>query len=52
MDLEQLKEAIDDPTNEKYRDLVVKVTGYSAHFVALDRKLQEEFIARVNYESL
>ena len=52
VDLEQLKEAMDDPTNEKYRDLVVKVTGYSAHFVALDRKLQEEFIARVNYESL
>lgn len=52
VDLEELKKAMDDPENEKYRDIVVKVTGYSAHFVALDRKLQKEFIARVNYESL
>jgi len=40
---------MDDPENPKYQDIVVKVTGYSAHFVAMDRKLQEEFVSRVNY---
>ena len=41
VDLKELKKAMDDPENPKYQDIVVKVTGYSAHFVAMDRKLQE-----------
>ena len=49
VDLKELKKAMDDPENPKYQDIVVKVTGYSAHFVAMDRKLQEEFVSRVNY---
>lgn len=31
---------------EQYRDLVVRVAGFSAFFVQLDSKLQEELIAR------
>ncbi len=52
IDLEQLKKAMDDLENPEYQDIVVKVTGYSAHFVTMDRKLQEEFIERVNYVTL
>jgi hypothetical protein len=28
------------------------MTGYSAHFVVMDRKFQEEFVERVNYQKL
>lgn len=52
VDLDDLKNAMDDPENPKYTDIVVKVTGYSAHFVMMDRKLQEEFVSRVNYVDL
>ncbi len=52
IDLEKLKDAMENPTKQEYKHLVVKVTGYSAHFVVLDRKFQEEFIQRVNYASL
>jgi formate C-acetyltransferase len=50
--LKELKKAMDDPENPKYQNIVVKVTGYSAHFVAMDRKLQKEFVERVNYVSI
>ena len=52
IDLEQLKKALDNPAAPEYADLVVKVTGYSAHFVAMDREFQKEFVARVNYEAI
>lgn len=52
IDLERMMKAMDDPTNPEYEDIVVKVTGYSAHFMGLDRKFQEEFIQRVNYQSV
>jgi formate C-acetyltransferase len=52
VDLEKLKRAMDHPEEPQFKDLVVKVTGYSAHFVNMDRKLQEEFLKRVNYSSL
>ncbi len=52
VDLNKLKDAMENPEKEEYRELVVKVTGYSAHFVVMDRKFQEEFIKRVNYSSL
>lgn len=51
-DLEDLKDAYDHPEKEEYDDIVVKVTGYSAHFTKMDRQFQKEFITRVNYESL
>ena len=31
---------------DKYRNLVVRVAGYSAHFVSLDKTIQEDIIAR------
>jgi len=40
------------PEKDEFKNLVVKVTGYSAHFVVMDRKFQEEFLKRVNYSSL
>ena len=52
IDLEKLKKALADPTNPEYADIVVKVTGYSAHFVVMDREFQKEFVARVNYEAI
>ena len=29
-----------------HKDLVVRVTGFSAHFIALDRETQDEIISR------
>lgn len=52
VDSETLKDAMHHPDKEEYRNIVVKVTGYSAHFVFMDRKFQEEFIQRVNYQNL
>jgi formate C-acetyltransferase len=52
IDLKQLKAAMDDPENPVHKGLVIKVTGYSAHFCVMDRKFQEEFVARVNYEAI
>ena len=36
---------------ELYRDLVVRVAGYSAYFVQLNRAIQDEIIERTTYES-
>ena len=52
VDLKTLEDAMHHPDKEEYKNIVVKVTGYSAHFVFMDRKFQEEFIQRVNYQSL
>jgi formate C-acetyltransferase len=52
VDLEVLKEAINDPKNPEYSDINVKVTGYSSHFVTMDKKFQQEFVERVNYKNL
>jgi len=35
---------------EKYRDLVVRVAGYSALFVTLDRATQDDIIRRTSYD--
>ncbi len=40
---EMLRAAQRDP--DQYRDLVVRVTGYSAYFVTLDRQSQDHLIA-------
>lgn len=52
IDLDKLKKAVDDNTNPEYADIVVKVTGYSAHFVVMDHEFRKEFVSRVNYDSL
>ena len=44
LDVESLKQAQLEP--EKYRDLIVRLWGVSAHFVDLPRELQDEMIAR------
>ncbi|MDL2256256.1 hypothetical protein LJC38_06700, partial [Parabacteroides sp. OttesenSCG-928-K15] len=52
VDVATLEEAMRHPDREEYKNIVVKVTGYSAHFVFMDRQFQEEFVKRVNYQSL
>jgi trans-4-hydroxy-L-proline dehydratase len=44
-----LRSAQADP--EKYRDLIVRVAGYSDYFCDLTRALQDEIIARTEHES-
>ena len=51
-DLEELRDAYEHPEKSEYDDIVVKVTGYSAHFTKMDRHFQKEFVERVNYGSL
>jgi len=46
-DAKMLKDAQKEP--EKYRDLIVKVGGYSTYFVDLGREIQEEVIARTEH---
>jgi pyruvate-formate lyase len=45
---EKLKDAQRYP--EKYRDLLVRVAGYSAYFVALDPEVQNDIIARTEHQ--
>ncbi len=44
---EKLREAQKNP--EEYRDLIIKVGGYSTYFVDLGREIQEEVIARTEH---
>lgn len=44
---EELREAQKKP--EQYRHLIVRVAGYSAHFVQLSKTVQDEIIARTTY---
>ena len=37
---------------EQYRDLIVRVAGYSDYFCDLSRALQDEIIARTEHEAL
>ena len=46
MDAQQMRNAQLEP--EKYKDLVVRLWGVSAHFVDLPRELQDEMIARLS----
>lgn len=47
--VETLRDAQANP--DKYRDLVVRVAGYSAFFTALERPIQEDIIARTEHQS-
>ena len=50
VDAETLRDAQKHP--DKYRDLLVRVAGYSDYFVDLDIYHQEEIIARTSQESI
>lgn len=52
MDMEKLKDAMENPDKPEYQNLVVRVTGYCARFVVMDRAYQEEFVGRMSYDSL
>ena len=45
---EELLDAQRDPAN--HRDLIIRVAGYSANFVDLDRKMQDDIINRTEQE--
>ena len=47
VDLEKLRAAQADP--DLYRQLIVRVWGWSAYFVELDKPYQEHVIARQEY---
>lgn len=47
---EDLKEAQEQPEN--WRDLIVRVAGYSAYFAELNENTQNEIIARTEYEEM
>ena len=47
---ETLRKAQEQP--EEYKDLLVRVAGYSTQFVNLSREAQEAIIARTTYETL
>jgi formate C-acetyltransferase len=47
VDAETLRDAQKHP--ERYRDLIVRVAGYSALFIALDPRTQEDIIRRTEH---
>ena len=52
IDLEKLKDAIDNPDKPEYRNIIVKVTGYTTRFTCMAKPFQIEFVGRTNYESI
>ncbi|MBU3914605.1 formate acetyltransferase [bacterium] len=42
-----LKEAMEHP--EEYRNLIVRISGYNAYFVTLNKDMQQELIERAEY---
>jgi formate C-acetyltransferase len=48
VDAETLRKA--QKTPEKYRDLIVRVAGYSDYFVDIGKKLQDEIISRTEHD--
>ena len=45
---ETLRDAQKNPEN--YRDLIIRVAGYTAFFTEISRDLQDDLIARVEFE--
>ena len=50
VDKHALEDAMVHP--EKYPNLIVRVSGFSAVFVNLDRAVQEELLSRTLYEGI
>ena len=48
VDRQTLRSAQEHP--DEYRDLIVRVAGYSDHFRNLSRELQDEIIARTEQD--
>ena len=48
VDAETLRKAQQEP--EKYKDLIVRVAGYSDHFVDIGKELQDEIISRTEHK--
>jgi formate C-acetyltransferase/4-hydroxyphenylacetate decarboxylase large subunit len=48
VDSEMLKDAQRHP--QHYRDLIVRVAGFSAFFVELSKAIQDQIIARTEYD--
>ena len=48
VNMEAMKDAQKNP--EKHRQLVVRIWGWSAYFVELDKEYQDHVIARQEYE--
>ena len=48
LDAGTLRKAKEHP--EEYKDLIVRVAGYSAYFVLLAPEVQDEIIARTEHE--
>ena len=44
---DMLKDAMVNPNN--YKNLLVRISGYNAYFVTLNRDMQEELINRAEY---
>ncbi len=49
IDRDTLRDAQDHPQN--YRNLLVRVAGYSDYFVGLSKELQDEIISRTEHGS-
>lgn len=49
VDADTLHKAQENP--EKYKDLIVRVAGYSDYFVDIGKELQDEIIARTGHQS-
>jgi len=47
---EDLKDAMANP--DKYRNLVVRVSGFSAYFVTLSREVQEDILHRTEHDQI
>ena len=46
---ETLKEAQRHPEN--FQDLIIRVAGYSAYFIELDKKMQDDIIKRTEHKT-
>ena len=47
---ETLRDAQEHPEN--YRDLIIRVAGYTAFFTEISRDLQDDLIARVEFDGI
>lgn len=50
MNRQKLEEVAQDPRNPEYRDLLVRVSGYTAYFKDLNPQMQQEIINRAEYD--